>query len=44
MGEINFLCANKNLRAKKLAPILISEVTRRINQKDKWQAVKIFLM
>lgn len=39
MVEINFLCVHKNLRAKRLAPVLIKEVTRRVNLQDVWQAV-----
>jgi len=39
MVEINFLCVNKKLRAKRLAPVLIKEVTRRVNLTDVWQAV-----
>jgi hypothetical protein len=31
MCEINFLCIHKKLRAKRLAPVLIKEVTRRVN-------------
>jgi len=34
--EINFLCVHKNLRAKKLAPVLIKEVTRRVNTVNGW--------
>ncbi|KAG5189962.1 acyl-CoA N-acyltransferase [Tribonema minus] len=37
--EINFLCVHKKLRSKRLAPVLIKEVTRRVNLKDIWQAV-----
>lgn len=37
--EINFLCIHKMLREKRLAPILIKEVTRRVNKLDMWQAV-----
>ncbi|GET91336.1 N-myristoyl transferase [Leishmania tarentolae] len=37
--EINFLCVHKQLREKRLAPILIKEVTRRVNRTDVWQAV-----
>ena len=37
--EINFLCVHKVLRSKRLAPILIKEVTRRVNLCDIWQAV-----
>ena len=29
--EINFLCVHKKLRAKRLAPVLIREITRRVN-------------
>ena len=28
MAEINFLCVNKKLRAKRMAPVLIKEITR----------------
>eukprot|EP00177_Eucheuma_denticulatum_P002531 GFKZ01004545.1.p1 GENE.GFKZ01004545.1~~GFKZ01004545.1.p1 ORF type:complete len:441 (-),score=69.02 GFKZ01004545.1:1666-2988(-) len=31
MVEINFLCVHKKLRAKRLAPVLIREITRRVN-------------
>lgn len=36
MAEINFLCVHKKLRAKRLAPILIKEVTRRVNRCNMW--------
>jgi glycylpeptide N-tetradecanoyltransferase len=39
MCEINFLCIHKKLRSKRLAPVLIKEVTRRVNLTDTWQAV-----
>lgn len=39
MAEINFLCVHKKLRTKRLAPVLIKEVTRRVNLTDVWQAV-----
>eukprot|EP00906_Rhabdomonas_costata_P022885 RCo032951 len=39
MTEINFLCVHKAIRSKRLAPILIKEVTRRVHLKDIWQAV-----
>lgn len=39
MVEINFLCVHKKLRQKRLAPVLIKEITRRINLRDIWQAV-----
>lgn len=37
--EINFLCVHKQIRSKRLAPVLIKEVTRRVNLKNIWQAV-----
>lgn len=39
MAEINFLCVHKSLRAKRLATVLIKEVTRRVNLHDIWQAL-----
>ena len=39
MTEINFLCVSKKLRAKRLAPVLIKEITRRVHVRDMWQAV-----
>eukprot|EP00397_Hematodinium_sp_SG-2012_P021849 GEMP01022600.1.p1 GENE.GEMP01022600.1~~GEMP01022600.1.p1 ORF type:complete len:511 (+),score=116.21 GEMP01022600.1:14-1546(+) len=39
MVEINFLCVHKKLRSKRLAPVLIKEITRRVNKQDIWQAV-----
>jgi glycylpeptide N-tetradecanoyltransferase len=39
MAEINFLCVHKKLRAKRLAPVLIKEITRRVNKENVWQAV-----
>jgi len=38
MVEINFLCVHKKLRSKRLAPVLIKEITRRVNLHDIWQA------
>jgi glycylpeptide N-tetradecanoyltransferase len=38
MVEVNFLCVHKKLRAKRLAPVLIKEVTRRVNLLGRWQA------
>lgn len=37
--EINFLCIHKKLRSKRLAPVLIKEITRRVNKYDIWQAL-----
>lgn len=39
MAEINFLCIHKKLRSKRLAPVLIKEVTRRVHLENIWQAV-----
>mmetsp|Transcript_19906 Transcript_19906/g.48738 ORF Transcript_19906/g.48738 Transcript_19906/m.48738 type:complete len:409 (+) Transcript_19906:210-1436(+) len=39
MVEINFLCVHKKLRSKRLAPVLIREITRRVNMTNVWQAV-----
>ncbi|CAK9304645.1 unnamed protein product [Gordionus sp. m RMFG-2023] len=37
--EINFLCVHKRLRSKRVAPVLISEITRRVNACGIWYAV-----
>ena len=37
--EINFLCVHKKLRSKRLAPVLIKEITRRANRMGIFQAV-----
>jgi len=39
MAEINFLCVHKKLRQHRLAPVLITEITRRVNLENIWQAV-----
>lgn len=39
IAEINFLCVHKKLRNKRLTPVLIKEITRRINLDNIWQAV-----
>ena len=39
MVEINFLCMHKKLRSKRLAPVLIKEITRRTNVQGVFQAV-----
>lgn len=36
--EINFLCVHKKLRSKRVAPVLIKEITRRVNRKGIFQA------
>lgn len=38
-SEVNFLVVHKKLRARRLAPVLIKEVTRRCNLKEVWQAI-----
>jgi glycylpeptide N-tetradecanoyltransferase len=38
MVEINFLCVHKKLRSKRVAPVLIKEITRRVNQEGIFQA------
>ncbi|KAL1965909.1 hypothetical protein VTN77DRAFT_5042 [Rasamsonia byssochlamydoides] len=37
--EINFLCVHKKLRSKRLAPVLIKEITRRCYLKGIYQAI-----
>lgn len=37
--EINFLCVHKKLRSKRLAPVLIKEITRRVNHSGVFQAL-----
>ncbi|KAA8497915.1 Glycylpeptide N-tetradecanoyltransferase 2 [Porphyridium purpureum] len=39
MPEINFLCVHKKLRSKRLAPVLIKEITRRVHLTGCFQAV-----
>ncbi|KAL1499435.1 hypothetical protein AB1Y20_011640 [Prymnesium parvum] len=36
--EVNFLCVHKKLRSKRLAPVLIKEITRRVNMREIFQA------
>jgi glycylpeptide N-tetradecanoyltransferase len=38
-SEINFLCVHKKLRDKRLAPVLIKEITRRCYLDEIWQAI-----
>lgn len=38
MAEVNFLCVHKKLRSKRVAPVLIREITRRVNLKGIFQA------
>ncbi|XP_013394635.1 glycylpeptide N-tetradecanoyltransferase 1 [Lingula anatina] len=39
MVEINFLCVHKKLRSKRVAPVLIREITRRVHMQGLFQAV-----
>jgi glycylpeptide N-tetradecanoyltransferase len=39
MAEVNFLCVHRKLRSKRLAPVLIKEITRRVNHTGVFQAV-----
>lgn len=39
MVEINLLCVHASYRSKGLAPLLITEMKRRANRRDIWQAV-----
>lgn len=39
MVEINYLCVHKKLRSKRVAPVLIKEITRRVNLTGIFQAV-----
>lgn len=39
MVEINFLCVHKKLRSKRMAPVLIREITRRVNLQGIFQAI-----
>ena len=37
--EIDFLCVKKEIRSKRLAPVLIQEVARRVHMRNMWWAV-----
>jgi len=39
MVEINFLCVHNKVRDRRLAPVLIKEITRRTHIKNMWQAI-----
>jgi glycylpeptide N-tetradecanoyltransferase len=39
MVEINFLCVHNKFRSFRIAPVLIKEITRRVNLQNLWQAV-----
>ncbi|KAH6665322.1 glycylpeptide N-tetradecanoyltransferase [Plectosphaerella plurivora] len=38
-SEVNFICVHKKLRGKRLAPVLIKEITRRSNENEIWQGL-----
>lgn len=38
-SAVDFLCIHKKLRSRRLAPVLIKEITRRINTRGVWKAV-----
>lgn len=38
-SEVNYLCVHKKLRSKRLAPVLIKEVTRQCHLKGIFQAL-----
>ncbi|XP_045925290.1 glycylpeptide N-tetradecanoyltransferase 1-like isoform X1 [Micropterus dolomieu] len=39
MVQVKFLCVHKKLRLKRMTPVLIRELTRRVNQQGLYQAV-----
>ncbi|KAI4872371.1 hypothetical protein NFI96_010135 [Prochilodus magdalenae] len=39
MVEVNFLCVHKKLRSKRVAPVLIREISRRVQRQGLFQAV-----
>ncbi|KAG5647247.1 hypothetical protein DXG03_000782 [Asterophora parasitica] len=39
VAEINYMCVHKKLRSKRLAPVLIKEVTRQVHLKGIFQAI-----
>ncbi|XP_029933953.1 glycylpeptide N-tetradecanoyltransferase 1-like isoform X2 [Myripristis murdjan] len=39
MAQVKFLCVHKKLRLKRMTPVLIRELTRRVNQQGLYQAV-----
>ncbi|KAM9837939.1 glycylpeptide N-tetradecanoyltransferase 1-like [Aulostomus maculatus] len=41
MVQVKFLCVHKKLRLKRMTPVLIRELTRRVNQQGLYQAVYV---
>ncbi len=39
MAQVNYMCVSKKLRSKRLAPLLIKELTRIINISGVYQAI-----
>ena len=39
MAKVDFLCVKKEFRNRRLTPVLIQEITRRINLKNIWQGI-----
>ncbi|XP_065098904.1 glycylpeptide N-tetradecanoyltransferase 1b [Paramisgurnus dabryanus] len=39
MVEVNFLCVHKKLRSKRVTPVLIKEITRRVHKQGIFQAI-----
>ena len=39
MAQVNFLCVHRKLRKKRMSPVLIRELTRRVQQQGVSQAV-----
>ncbi|XP_072523802.1 glycylpeptide N-tetradecanoyltransferase 1b [Salminus brasiliensis] len=39
MVEVNFLCVHKKLRSKRVAPVLIREISRRVQKQGLFQAI-----
>ena len=39
LAEINFLCVKKEFKSRRLAPVLIQEVSRRIYMRNMWWVV-----
>ncbi|XP_047962447.1 glycylpeptide N-tetradecanoyltransferase 1-like [Salvia hispanica] len=38
LAQINFLCVHKKLRSRRLTPVMIKEVSRRVRMENIWQA------
>ena len=38
LAEVNFLCVHKKLRSRRLTPVMIKEISRRVRMENIWQA------